>query len=124
MAITTKAVAPEADTSVVLELFNYKRYVRVDTLYEKGVPYRFTAAQALILMDEVDEVTGTPVWKRYKSPQQRQVVVREVQPQDMTAQKVVAPDMSESTDPSKRIEIGDDSDLAGLLPNDEEAHSV
>jgi hypothetical protein len=119
MAITTKSATEETKVVTVnIELVKYARYVRQDILYEKGVPYKFTAAQAEILLEETDDVSGMPIWKRWKPASQRMVVQREVQPTDMTAAPVVAADMSEDT--TKRIDIGSDDELAGMLPTDDD----
>lgn len=119
MALITKSPAEEVKpVTVNLELVKYARYVRQDVLYEKGQAYKFTAAQADILLDETDEVNGMPIWKRWKPASQRVVVQREVQPTDMTAAGVDVADMSDDT--TKRIEIGSDDELDGLLPTDDD----
>ncbi len=117
MAISTKTASEKAEiakpSTVVLELVKLSRYVRQDILYEKGIPYRFTTEQAAVLFEEMDEVTGVPLWKHYKSPAQKMVVQREMVPADMTGKAVDAPDMSGGE--GKRLEIGDDSEIAELL---------
>ena len=109
-----------------LELVLYTRYYRGGTLYEKGNAYRFKADQAEILLEEVEQDTGRPIWRRYKP----QPIARQVQQEtlgtkqivDSTAAKVERP--SEDAQfmrvvPTNVINVGDDSELEGVLGTDD-----
>lgn len=116
MAITKKQTEAEATTAtVVLTLAAYDRYHRGNMLYEKGVPYAFNEDQAAILLDET-ESDGRPLWKRYTSKQaeaaRREPV--EMVAVDMTATAVTElPEADEAG--TRRIELGDDGELAAVL---------
>lgn len=110
---------PAPAEKVTLELRAYNRYVRNDVLYEKGEGYTFTKETADILLEETDEVAGMPIWGRWKPAAKRMVVEREVQPTDMTGAKVVALPTDDEAKSVKSVQIGDDSEIADLLPKDD-----
>src|SRR5512135_3057059 len=61
------AEAPvEAPRTIDLELVVYSRYNLGGIVYEKEKAYRFSEPQALQLLEEVEDTTGKPVWRRYR----------------------------------------------------------
>lgn len=118
--LTGKKAETKAPVTMVLELALYNRYVRQDILYEKGQAYEFTEEQAKILLRESDEINGMAIWRLYRAKRPQQMIVeREVKPQDMTGTKVAAlPEPEEAS--VKGIHIGDDSEIADLLPKDDD----
>lgn len=119
LEVKPKTEAAPVEDTMTLELAIYTRYVRADVLYEKGHAYRFTNSQAKTLLMETDEVNGMPIWKMWRGAKSKQVVVeREVLPQDMTQQAVVAlPTPDETTNKGVLgIHVGDDAEIADLLP--------
>lgn len=133
MALTIKDPKPAKDDTpavtepktVDLELRAYNRYVRNDVLYEKGQAYRFTQDQAEVLLEEVDDVNGRPIWGRWKPVSKRMVVEREVTPKDMTWDSITPAPVADEV-ATKGIDIGDDSEIADLLKDDsgDQGHEV
>ncbi len=114
------AAAPAAPTTVDLELVLYARYYRGGALYEREQAYRFTTEQADILLAEVEDGTGRPVWKRYKAkpPVQRpDSGVKNI----VNAQSFDVKHLSDRDNAfvGQRINVGDDSEIADLLPQDD-----
>lgn len=118
---TTNEDAPVV-RKVALCLAVYSRYHRGGVLYEKDIPYNFTEAQADILLEEVEDGSETPIWKRYKRKSEVTRVQVEANgdliPVDMTDSKVVELGAVDENAASKRIDIGDDSELLELLGKD------
>jgi hypothetical protein len=109
------ATPPAAVQTTVLELALYKIYTWGGVSYEKGKPYRFTNSDAMILLAEQD--LGRPVWKLYQKPVQR--VAQENKVVDATTVRAPVPvddigDVS-SIPGEKRINVGDDSEIADIL---------
>jgi hypothetical protein len=103
---------PPSDTAV-LELALYKKYTWGTTTYEAGKPYRFRHQDAMVLLSEQD--TGRPIWRLYTP--ERPKVVPSNEPQDKTWVQALPPveNLSVTPPPAKRIEIGDDSEIADIL---------
>jgi hypothetical protein len=116
------AAAPEPVRKVALCLAIYQRYHRAGQLFEAGIPYNFTEEQAETLLEEVEDGSENPIWKRYKRKSEVQRVQVEANgdliPVDMTASVVKELGAVDENAPSKRIEIGDDSELAEILGPD------
>lgn len=111
------AVAPEA--TVVLDLAVYERYNRLGELYEKGVGYVFSQEQANVLLAEQEADSGSPVWKIYVSKKAAEVerAPREPEPVDKTRAVVEVLESEEMPGKTRRIDIGDDSEIEELLGN-------
>lgn len=120
MALKTseKADAPAAPETAVLELALYTQYTWQGVTYEKGKPYRFKLADAIQLMSEQDH--GRPIWRKYRPPHIKQKAMEEV----VDATMVQAPPSADefgtlvATKDQKRIEVGDDSEIADILNRD------
>lgn len=113
MALKTaeqKADASSPVQTTVLELAMYKQYTWQDVTYEKGKPYRFRTADAMILLQEQD--AGRPVWKQYIAPKPRVAPRNEVV--DATDQRTSGEPIDVLTG-GKRIEVGDDSEIKDIL---------
>lgn len=112
------AVKGESPAKTIdLELVTYKRYHRGGRLYVAEQAYRFTEVQAAILLEEVDNSSGRPVWRRYKPKSAASVPelgIKKVT--DSTTAKVerIADDEMLSEAP-KRIDIGSDAEIADIL---------
>lgn len=130
----TKAIVPPAPSATVetgprfqLQLAQIGRYVLGDTLYIKDVIYTFTDKQARILLGSTSD-TGLPIWKVYK-PKVKAVVKRNIDgiaSMDMTTKDLpknagLVPEEihNQEVDISEgALNIGDDSELEGILPTD------
>jgi hypothetical protein len=117
---------PLANTTV-LELSLYAKYTWGNVTYEKGKPYRFKNSDAMILMGELDH--GRPIWRVYQPPVQRQAPRNEVVDATMISAPVPVDEFGQSVGPRmppKRIEVGDDSEIADILnpPDDNENVTV
>jgi hypothetical protein len=118
-----------SDGPVSLELAIYKRYTRGGLLYESDKFYNFTAEQASILLQETEDNTGRPIWRRYKAGQQKVVtqVVNEKKGVDATGDKIV-PDQRDAEDLEamglKKIEIGSDDEISDILQNVNQGEGV
>lgn len=122
MSVTKTAPKVEtpvaAPTHVDLEVVLYARYHRGTKLYEREKAYRFTPKQAAILLEEVDETTQQPIWRRYK------VKAAAVRAEAGIKQVIDASkdDVVEHINPDAdlaRIDVGDESELAGILSPEE-----
>jgi hypothetical protein len=123
----TAAPAAPAVQHIHLELAIYKRYTRQGQLYtsetEQGQPmiYRFTLAQARVLLTETDAVDGRPIWRRPRarvSEQQRQVDLSKPVVQDVTTDRVADnPVVDHHPDEPgvHRLDDGTDEELEALL---------
>lgn len=107
---------------VALELAIYKRYIRVagGQLYEGDKYYNFTPEQAAILLQETEDNTGRPIWRRYKVGQQKVIVVDPTNKAgiDATGDKIAADSRDQSeldAQGTTRIEIGTDDEIADIL---------
>jgi hypothetical protein len=110
------APTPAAPATVDLELVLYARYYRGSALYEREQAYRFTAEQAEILLAEVEDNTGRPVWKRYKPKpvvQQPNSGIKNVVNAQNFDVKHLADTEQQFT--GQRINVGDDSEIADIL---------
>lgn len=123
--------APQQVQKVALELAIYQRYTRAGVTYVKTAEngqdkaYLFTPANAAILLEEVDDTTGRPIWRRYRPRRtevQRQIDMSKPQLED-TAEAGIAPIVGEdlelrgaNADPERRLEDGSDDELGGILP--------
>lgn len=116
MAVNTiKKEAPVEPELVKLELVGCKRYVPLNgPLYEAGVIYKFTPDQASKVLRLKDEF-GRPLFDKYKPDRHQKVVVLGPQEADMSSETI------EDITPvsSQRINIGDDSELEGIIPPDD-----
>lgn len=123
MALKTEKKAEVPDepvpTTTVLELALYKVYTWGLNTYEQGKPYRFKNSDAMVLLAEQD--TGRPVWKLYRKPVPKQAPKTEVVDATMVHAPVPVEEFvlkANGTVGPKRIEIGDDSEIADILPVD------
>lgn len=106
----------------MLELALYKIYTWGAMTYEAGKPYRFRNADAMILLAEQD--LGRPIWKLWRKPVPKAAPKNE--PVDVTMVHAPIPvnELGEvSTAPvgapaDKRIDVGDDSEIADILQKD------
>lgn len=101
----------KTEEELVLELALYSVYNRGGQMYEKGKQYRFNKDTAISLLSERDH--GRPIWQIYK-PVKR--VVRTEAPVDATKVEVTVVEPIPG-EPQKRIDIGDDSEIADVLEN-------
>lgn len=107
---------PAPPETTVLELAMYKKYTWQGTTYEGGKPYRFRNADALRLMSERDH--DRPIWKVHRPVRRKEVIADEIVDATMVQ---VNPPMDEfgavivAKEPSKRIDIGDDSEIQDIL---------
>jgi hypothetical protein len=113
-AATPAPIEPSGIPNILLELALYNLYTRGGVTYEKGKAYRFDQNTAIMLMSEQD--MGRPVWRQYVAPPQ--VRKRETEIVDQT-RRVVEPPPAETAhavevSAPKRLDIGDDSELADL----------
>ena len=124
MALKTKAESPSLSETTVLELALYQIYTWQFNTYEKGKPYRFRNSDAMILLSEQD--LGRPIWRLYRPPLKKQTPKAEI----VDATQVVAslpveePMFGTLNKEQRRIEIGDDSEIADLLPKDDSSGDV
>jgi hypothetical protein len=123
MALNSKIKPEETqvqDDTILLELTMYNNFTIGETTYEKGKPYRFTQKVALRLLAEQD--MGRPVWKQFVAPVEARAP-KAVVVEDRTKIEIpqeIEPDPAASNSGStKRIEIGDESELADILNKDE-----
>lgn len=103
-----------ADT-VLLTLTMYKVYNRHKAEFLGGKAYRFTKAQAAILLEEHD--TGRPIWKLYKAPtapKPRHVIEQEAIV-DHTAVEVLETLEEEVPSYNSANNLGDDSEIKDIL---------
>lgn len=112
MAVTLKQrteAAADTNEIVKLEVVGVKRWVPLGgDLYEAGVIYNFTRAQADRLLKVT--VDGKPVFDFYRPERHKKMVVVGPQEVDMTVQ-----DLSDLVPQSaRRIDLGDESELAGI----------
>jgi hypothetical protein len=99
-------------TTTVLELALYKKYTWQGTTYDAGKPYRFRNQDAMILLAEHD--TGRPVWKIWRPAPPKEAPKNEVQ--DATSVQAQLPiEEPGVTLPPRRIDVGDDSEIADIL---------
>lgn len=134
-ADTAKPAAPAAPQTINLELAIYQRYTRKGKLFTKttedGRPqvYAFTPQQAAVLMQEVDEVSQRPIWRRPRvQPTQQQIQIDRSKPVVSSAadlgeiQAIEVDDTSrigqEPVHPEQRLDDGTDEELAELLGQD------
>lgn len=106
---------PIANTTV-LELSLYTKYTWGNVTYEKGKPYRFKNSDAMVLLGERD--TDRPIWKMYHAPAAKRAPRNEVVDATMINAPVPVDEFGQSVmslPASKRIEIGDDSEIADIL---------
>lgn len=96
----------DAAETVKLEVVGVKRYVPLKgPLYEAGVIYTFTKAQAARVLKI--HIEGKPVFDHYKPERHKKVVQVGPEERDMTSNDVS--DLVPLT--AARIDIGDDSEL-------------
>lgn len=116
-----EAQAPQPEAVVLLELALYERYNRAGVLYtqktEDGKPraYRFKLSDARVLLREVEEGTGRPIWVRAKPKAQVTTDPREA---DEVAE--LAPIQAEGSELSARVDVGSAEELAELGLGDDE----
>jgi hypothetical protein len=106
----------EAPKSIDLELVLYQRYHRGGKLYERDNAYRFNLKSAEILLAEVEDGTGRPVWRRYKP----KPVVKRAIPGVKEVFDATANNVHNVTDPdhevvTQAINIGDDNEITEIL---------
>lgn len=119
---------PPVEQTVVLELAIYQRYTRQGTLYTKlndkgrDQHYGFTTRQAAILLQEIDDVDGRPVWRRprvKKTAVQEQVDFSTPVVFDASADRVNVIELDETVRIGlpgiTRLEDGTDEEFAELL---------
>lgn len=112
-AQASQAAQPEA--TVLLELALYERYNRAGVLYtqktEDGKPraYRFKLSDARVLLREVEDGTGRPIWVRAKPKSQV-----EADPREAPELGELAPIHAEGTELSARVDVGSEEELAEL----------
>jgi hypothetical protein len=129
MVVTVEkpAIAPVQEY-IILELAYYKRYTRgvTGTPYEADKAYRFKAEQAAILLEEVEEPSGRPIWRRYKpktNPQRIKVPEGHKQTMD-AASDIIKPLESPDTAITKGIQIGSDDEIKEILGSAEEGVAI
>lgn len=112
-------VAQKAPEFVLLELAFYKRYTRGvhGKTFEADNAYRFTKEQAEVLLQDVEEVSGRPIWRRYKpKADPRRVVVPEGHKATMDATDTQIAKMAMSDEVNiKGLEVGSDAEIADIL---------
>lgn len=114
--------APE-QPGPVLELALYKIYTWQGNTYEKGKPYRFNYADAMLLLAEQDH--DRAVWRLYQKPVKREAPKEEVVDATRVRANVPESDLGFMTgntrrDGKGRIEIGSDDEIQDLLqPSDD-----
>lgn len=114
-----------AGPRVLLELAQLSRYVLGHELYVKQVAYAFTEDQAKALLRISLPDTGLPVWKVYSPPKPKlQRNEHGTYVKDMTKKDLPKNDGGTVGVENGEISIGDDSELEGILPTDEEAVDV
>ena len=120
--------APLPEVKIQLELAMYDRYSRGDKLFvkrdettDRPVAYGFTQAQARILLQEVEEPSGRPIWRRPR-PMRREEIQQKFVGQAMVLDASASTIKEIAADPdaipAQRIDFGDDSeltDIPGLL---------
>jgi hypothetical protein len=104
------------DGKVKLELKLFERYARKGNLYEKGKVYVFdkdTAAAVLKLHDN-----GKPIFVRHKPKPSTRIL--EIAPQEVDMNSATPQNSFKDLRPGEKtkIEIGDDSELEGIVPKD------
>lgn len=125
--VSTSAAKAEP-AKVRLELALYERYTRMGYLYTKkddqgrNRVYLFTQEQALILLQEVEESTGRPIWRRprdHKETQKLQEISQAPVEFDATGDKTLAAPVDSGpvveAKPEARIEVGSEDELRGIL---------
>lgn len=119
-----EAAIPVPERKIQLELTIYTRYTRAGHLYEKDKVYEFNESQADILMQEVEEASGLPLWRKYKPrPTPKEVRIEEGRRAlvDATGDHVVKQERVAAPDGQVRgIQVGSDdelSDIPGLNDN-------
>ena len=116
LKVPEKTTPTNPDDSMLLELALYTRYTRKKNTYLGGQVYRFKRADAMQLLTEMD--SGRPIWRMWRKPApKKQTATSTVM--DATAISVervgepisgLVPD-----DPSKRINVGTDDEIADIL---------
>lgn len=102
---------------MILELAQLSRYVLGSTLYEKGVAYKFTENQAKEMLRRSLPDTGLPIWKMYSPPKPKVKLNEHGSPtMDMTRNDLPKYDGGPVAIEAGNINIGDDSELEGILP--------
>jgi hypothetical protein len=109
-----------AEDTVTLELELYQNYTIHGEVYTKGTPYRFLRADAMHLLAERD--LNRPVWRIYRpAPVIREKVTEVV---DATRRTVPTEFVHGVPLETRRIEVGDDSEIADILTSDDENVTV
>jgi hypothetical protein len=112
-----KAKEASAGSTVNLELAFSKRYNRMGELFEAGKVYRFSAEQAVKLLEEEDN--GKRIWRvvRAISPVLSPALQQAAAVIDRTDRPVAAvPENDDPTAPAKnKIEIGNDEEIESIL---------
>ena len=124
MALKTERkqeMTPEvAAQTTVLELALYKKYTWQGFTYEANKPYRFKNTDAMMLLNEQD--LGRPVWRIYRPPVARRQTKAEIV--DATDVQVAPPvdefGVVKIDSPNKRIDIGNDDEIADILNKPEQ----
>jgi hypothetical protein len=120
-ALAATATAATAVEHVFLTPALYDRYVRKGHLFEKGTPYRVTREQADVLLAEVEDESDRPLWRVYKPAATPQALIiaeaaRGPAAVDMTGALVEdLPEVDANADSKRRLEVGDDSEIAEIL---------
>ncbi len=120
-----KQVESEGESGILLELALYKNYTcgtGMDLMaYEAGKAYRFTQETAMALLSEQDH--GRPIWRIYRPARvkthQASPVVDATRVQATRTRQTVDQVLNPPDSGKKRIEVGDDAEIADLLPKDD-----
>lgn len=125
MAVADAKVVEEQ--KIILELAPpLRRYTRgsaaTSKVFEAEKAYRFTVSQAVILLAEVQEPSGLPIWRRYKpKPQEaeriQQVLTGHKPTYEGGSEEIKAmpkPDVA-IAGPLGRLDIGTDEEVDAML---------
>jgi len=117
MALQTETKPVERKMEL-LELVAYKRYHRGGHLYTDDNAYSFTLEQAEILLEEIDEQTQRPIWRRYKPKTQAMVQAQAQIAGTKPTINAVSDDvkaLAVSEERQGRIDVGSDEEIADIL---------
>ena len=122
-------IKPRPDGLVALELAIYKRYVEhyrnekgeADSkLYTDEEYYLFTPEQAALLLRKTEDNTGRPIWRRYRSPVDKNAGTPVGEKRALNATKDrVQPDRRDPGELAAQgvdvIEIGSEDEISDIL---------
>jgi len=107
-----------ADTSIVLCLSAYENLHMKGKIYRKGQPHRFSMDTARVLLNQMDGTVA--VWRMYQEPKVVKPVVAVIADDTKVLPPAEVEDLFSTNKTTGTLEIGDDSELAGILPSEDE----